>query len=81
MEQCVIIEKAFARGQYDGNCYDKEYHTALNSKSHKVHYFKSFVNFYPLLLLQNMLTPKTESHMLDYVLEYPSGIYYIMIMS
>jgi hypothetical protein len=35
------------------------------------------VNFYPLMLLQNELTPETESRMLDYVLDWPEGIYYV----
>ena len=33
--------------------------------------------FYPLMLLHNMLTPETESRMLDFVISYPTGIYYI----
>ncbi|MDE5865412.1 MAG: hypothetical protein K2H31_02260, partial [Lachnospiraceae bacterium] len=36
-----------------------------------------FVSFYPINLLQGTLTKETESRMLDYVINYSKGIYYI----
>lgn len=36
-----------------------------------------FVSFYPINLVQGLLTKETESHMLDYVIHYSTGIYYI----
>lgn len=36
-----------------------------------------FVTFYELNLLQGLLTEETESRMLDYVIHYEKGIYYI----
>jgi len=70
-----VIEEAFASGSYDSNAYERAYRDAHRSKD--VWYFRSFVNFYPIMLLQDMLTPETESRMLDYVISYPTGIYYI----
>lgn len=72
-----IMEETFAAGSYDQNTYERAYREALRPKGKDVWYFKSFVNFYPLMLLSNMLTPETESRLLDYVISYPTGIYYI----
>jgi hypothetical protein len=72
-----VMEETFAAGSYDQNTYERAYRDALCPKGKDVWYFKSFVNFYPLMLLHNMLTPETESRMLDFVISYPTGIYYI----
>jgi hypothetical protein len=72
-----VVEDTFAPGFYDQNTYERAYRNALHPKGKDVWYFKSFVNFYPMMLLSNMLTPKTESRMLDFVISYPTGIYYI----
>lgn len=72
-----IIEETFAAGAYDQNAYERAYRDALRPKGKDVWYFRNFVNFYPLMLLQNTLTPETESRMLDYVISYPTGVYYI----
>jgi hypothetical protein len=72
-----IIEETFAAGSYDQNTYERAYRDALRPKGKYVWYFKSFINFYPLMLLHNMLTPETEDRMLDFVISYPTGIYYI----
>jgi hypothetical protein len=72
-----VIEETFAAGPYDQNTYERAYRDALRPKGRNVWYFKNFVNFYPMMLLQNMLTPETESRMLDYVITCPAGIYYI----
>ena len=73
----VVIEKAFSEGEFSQALYDEAYWAALCPQGRKIDYFKSFVNFYPLALLPNMLSSGTERLMLDYVLNYPKGIYYI----
>jgi hypothetical protein len=72
-----VMEETFAVSSYDQNTYERAYRDALCPKGKDVWYFKSFVNFYPLMLLPNMLTPETENRMLDYVISYPTGVYYI----
>lgn len=72
-----VIEKAFSKGMFVQALYDEGYRTALHPQGKKIDYFKSFVNFYPLVLLPNTLSPETERRMFDYVLNYPNGIYYI----
>ena len=72
-----VIIKAFSKGKFVQTIYDEAYRVALRPKGGKIDYFKSFVNFYPLALLPNTLPPETESLMLDYVISYPEGIYYL----
>lgn len=72
-----VMEKAFSKGMFDQTFYDEAYKTELHSQGKKIDYFKSFVNFYPLVLLSNTLSPKTERLMFDYVLSCPNGIYYL----
>ena len=72
-----VIEKAFSKGVFMQALYNEAYRDVLRPKGKKIDYFKSFVNFYPLALLPNMLPLETERLMLDYVLNYPNGIYYI----
>ena len=72
-----IIEQAFSQGVFSQTIYDDVYRTVLNPKGKKIDYFKSFVNFYPLVLLQNALSLKTERLMFDYILNCSNGIYYL----
>ena len=72
-----VIEKSFSRGIFVQDYYDAAYKAVLRPKGKKIDYFKNFINFYPLALLPNMLSPKTERLMFDYILNYPNGIYYI----
>jgi len=72
-----VIEKSFSKGIFEQALYDEAYKAVLHPKGMKIDYFKSFVNFYPLALLPHILLPETERRMLDYVLSYPEGIYYI----
>lgn len=72
-----IIGKAFQKGTFEEALYADAYRNVLRPQGKKIDYFKSFVNFYPLVLLTNTLPPETERRMLDYVINYPSGIYYI----
>ena len=72
-----IIEKAFENGRFEQIRYDEAYKTALHPQGRRIDYFKHFVYFYPLALLPGTLSPETERRMLDYVLDYPGGVYYI----
>ena len=72
----TIIEKAFANGAYNHEAYQKAYQEEFYHKT-KGPRELDFVSFYPLNLLQGLLSEETESRMLDYVLNYDKGIYYI----
>jgi len=71
-----IIEKAFASGRYDDKVYLSAYNEEFyqNEKGVKA---VDFVSFYELSLLQGLLSTETERSMLDYVISYEKGIYYI----
>jgi len=71
-----VIEKTFKHGKYDHNEYVNAYTMQFVSKP-KGGREVDFSTFYHISLLQGMLTPKTESLMLDYVISKPEGIYYI----
>jgi hypothetical protein len=72
-----VINKTFAAGSYDQSTYEQAYRDILRPQGKKVHYFKRFINYYPLMLLQGMLKPEIEGRMLEHVLNWPEGIYYI----
>ena len=76
-EWAGVIEKAFSSGVFNQEKYDEAYGAVLRPKSKKIDYFKSFVNFYPIALLPGLLPPETERLMLEHVLNYPGGIYYV----
>ncbi len=71
-----IMEKTFAGGVYNDRAYkqaymEEFYHNAKGTEA--IH----FVTFYPMNLLQGLLSEETESRMLDYVINYETGIYYV----
>lgn len=72
-----IIEETFSEGAFSQERYNKAYREILTPQGKKIDYFKSFVNFYPLTLLQGVLKEETENKMFDYILNEPSGIYYL----
>lgn len=72
----TILEEAFADGAYNHEAYLKTYQEEFYQKT-KGPRALDFVSFYPLTLLQGLLSEETESRMLDYVLNYGKGIYYI----
>ena len=72
----AVIEKAFERGEYDHDEYVEAYISQFKSRP-KGGREIDFSDFYHISLLKGMLTPKTESLMLDHVLSKPRGIYYI----
>ncbi len=71
-----IIEKAFAGGEYNPEVYRNAYMEELyqNVKGPRE---VGFVSFYQMNLLQGLLTKETEERMLNYVINNPTGIYYI----
>lgn len=71
-----VIEAAFKPGYYDHAAYLAAYEQVLGSLA-KGAREGDFVIFYQMALLQGLLDAKTESLMLDYVLEHPAGMYYI----
>lgn len=72
----TIIEKTFADGAYNHETYQKAYQEEFYQKT-KGPQELDFVSFYPINLLQGLLSEETESRMLDYILNYDNGIYYI----
>ncbi len=73
-----IIEVAFADGTYSHDAYVAAYEAQIGKKLNpKAGCLANFVVFYQVVLLQGMLLPKTESIVLDYILDYPTGMVYI----
>lgn len=71
-----IMEKAFEGREYSHAAFQKAYMEEFY-KTARVSREIDFVNFYPINLLPGLLSHDTESCMLDYVIHYPKGIYYI----
>ena len=71
-----IIEMAFQSGIYDNEQFQIAYQEEFYQRA-KGPREVGFVSFYPINLLQGLLTKETESRMLDYVINYSKGIYYI----
>lgn len=71
-----IAEKAFHSGQYNKQD-DMEAFTEQFGRKPKSGFETGFGMFYHAALLQGVLTPETESLLLDYYLTRPEGIYYI----
>lgn len=74
-----IAEKAFASGAYRLED-DIEAFTMKQSRKPKSGFETGFGMFYHAVLLQGVLTPKTERVFLDYYLSKPDGMYYIYDM-
>lgn len=71
-----VISCAFARGKYNHDEYVSAYRDILGLKP-KGGRLIDFVNFYPISLLTDCLDEKTERAVVDYVLNWDGGIYYI----
>ena len=71
-----IIEAAFANGGYDHSYYVEAYKTEFGIRPQGGR-LVDFVSFYPIALLQGLLTSQAEDRFLDYVLSHKAGIYYI----
>ena len=71
-----VITKAFSSGTYSQTDYESCY-TQMFGRKPKGGRLTDFVNFYQLSILPDMLDRQTENLMLDYVLKYENGIYYV----
>ena len=71
-----IVEKAFASGTYYRED-DIEAFTQQHGRKPRSGFETGFGMFYHAVLLQGVLTPKTESMFFDYYLSKPDGMYYI----
>lgn len=71
-----IAERAFSSGQYNKNDDIDAFRLQFGRKP-KSGFETGFGMFYHAVLLQGVLTPATESLLLEYYLSRPEGIYYI----
>lgn len=71
-----IIEMAFQSGGYEAADYCAAYEAAFR-RAPRGGRLADFVNFYPLSLVRGFLTPETQRRMVDYVLRYEGGVYYV----
>lgn len=73
-----IIEVAFADGTYSHGAYAAAYEAQIGKKLNpKAGCLANFVVFYQVVLLQGTLLTETESMVIDYILDYPTGMVYI----
>lgn len=73
-----IIGHAFSGAGYDQGRYLEAYREEFRDTPHpRAGRLQDFVHFYTLRLLPGMLPPDTEDKMLAYVLDHPTGIYYV----
>jgi hypothetical protein len=70
-----IINYAFYNEKYDHNLYIKKYSEIFNNKP-KGPRLIDFLTFYQIILLANTLDKNIEPLFFEYVINYPSGIYY-----
>jgi hypothetical protein len=71
-----ILSEAFISGKYSHDAYRMAYSKRFAEKPRGAR-FMDFVSFYPVSLLSNVLEPKKERMLFDYILNHPEGIYYI----
>lgn len=71
-----ILGEAFANGTYSHQKYTDAY-TRLMGLIPRGGRLIGFVSFYPVSLLANILKPRTELMMFDYLLKHETGIYYL----
>lgn len=71
-----VIEKTFLEGTYNAEAYLNAYYTEFGKKPRGAREI-DFVTFYHMNLLQGVLSKETESRMLDYVINYDKGVYYV----
>ena len=74
----TIVEAAFSDGTYSQDGYASAYEMVVGKKLNpKAGCLANFVVFYQVVLLQGILSAETESLVLDYILNYPTGMVYI----
>ncbi len=71
-----VIEETFLNGAYNAEVYQNAYCIEFGKKPRGAREI-DFVTFYHMNLLQGVLTKETESRMLDYIINYDKGIYYV----
>ena len=71
-----IIDKAFESGTYNDDVYLDAYICEFSSKPKGAREL-DFSDFYHIHLLQGVLSDKTESHFLDYIIAKAEGIFYV----
>lgn len=70
-----VVTQAFSKGDFDPDAYAAAFNDAFGMKPK--HGFENISNFYPVSLLRGRLDSRTDSAVLDYLLNAPGGIYYI----
>ena len=71
-----VIEQAFKGGTYNKRAFQEAYQEEFYQSVKGTREIE-FVSFYQINLLQGLLSKEIESHMLDYVINYDKGIYYV----
>lgn len=71
-----VLETAFASGAYSDSSYRAAYEAEFGLRPRGAR-FVSFVSFYQVSLLANLLSPEAEQAMFEYLLHCEEGIYYI----
>jgi len=71
-----VVERAFASGSYDQSDYVAAYVSQFASRPRGGREI-NIADFYHVSLLRGVLTARTESLWLDYILSHPQGVYYI----
>lgn len=71
-----ILEKAFGSGAYDSQAFQNAYMEEFYQKGKGAREV-GFESFYPINLVQGLLSEETESRMLDHIISSEGGIYYI----
>jgi hypothetical protein len=71
-----IIEQSFLNNTFNQELYNKGYYETFGAKV-KGGRLISFVNFYQISLLANYLNKNIEKEYFEYILNYPTGIYYV----
>lgn len=71
-----VMEDTFASGGYDADAY-REAYTREFASPIRGGRERDFVDFYHVSLARGLLSKETEGRFLDYVMENPTGVYYI----
>ena len=71
-----IISYAFKKGEYDNQLYVEAYKRVLRQPPKGARLLE-FTNFYHVSLMADSLEDKTAMHLMDYILQNKSGVYYI----
>ena len=70
-----VVTQAFSEGDFNAEAYAAAFKDTFGMIPK--HGFENISNFYPVSLLRGRLDTKTDAAVLDHLLNYPGGIYYI----